>query len=446
MVADSIFQPGVDAGLIYDRRPDRILTPIRAAKVRQIAACENDLANRFVLRRLEPRWRWPGAPPVFRIASSLVTLKNAEYRNNSVRIGGKWLLSGAAGSRIWTRYALKHSAEDLAATTAIIARQRQTQPIRARGDAGGKLAQIPFAVDLRNGYNFYHFLTEGLPQISLIARAESDAPINIHLPKLSDLKGFIQRFIDTIYPQLSGRILFSDQNTRYDAVRAVYQHRHYLYQVDDSSVQAELAGIDPDDPWRALDAGAASRGFVAKSSIDDGQALLAKDVRTLIDAAAPFHWPERALIMRDPNSGARDREDQRRPRFERALKAMGFEVLYLERMSPLEQMSLWSRARMIVSPHGAAFAQMFFAQPTAEIVEIGTPQTQVHRWGDFLQNAHVSRCRYTTIFSDVSKRGYTADGEMPVAPAMTTGHLGIRYSDQTIAAIEERVAAVTITA
>lgn len=442
MLTDDIYQPGSDGGVVYESAPDQVLTRVRGAKVRQIVACNDDEASRYVSRRIEPRWRWPGDPPVFRVASSLVIMRDAEYRNNGVRVGGKWLLSGAAGDRFWSRVLAPLSNDEIAAESRALADSRGDSPIRVRGGSSAVSDKVPFAVDLRNGFNFYHFLTEGLPQLAVIAQVESSAPIHVHMPRLADLKGFIGRFIDTLFPQLTPRIAFTDERTTYDRVRAVYQHRHYLYQVNDPQVGAALAELAEDDPWRDLSLKAQSRGFVAKSTIDDGQVLLAEAARARLAQAGGTDWPEQVLVMRDPNAGARDRPDEKDQRFVRDMTDLGFKVLYMERMSPLEQMSLWASARMIVSPHGAAFAQMFFANPANEVIEIGTPQTQAHRWGDFLQNAHVSRCRYTTIFTECSRVGLSGKAARRIAPPMADGHLGLRFNRKVVEAVARRVASM----
>lgn len=441
MYAKTLFQPGADAGLVYDQRPEYIVKPARAAKVRQIAACDDDTANRLVTRRIEPRWRWPTAPLVFQIASPLVVLTNAQYQQNGVRVGGRFLLSGAAGNRVWNRFATKDDQFDQQAEADLVEALKSDARVLSRHPGDPVPPDLPFAVDFRNGYNFYHFITEGMPQLAVIARADSKAPIHIHLPKLADLRGFITGFIETIYPQLKDRIEFMQGRVNYDAVRAVYQHRHYLYQVDDPQVRAQIAKAPADDPWHNLSAMPVSRGFVVKNSFDDGQAMLAADVREKVTASARMEWPERILILRDTQNGARSRHDERSKEFQGAMSDLGFETIYLERLSPIDQMALWSQAKIIVSPHGAAFGHMFFASPDTEVIEIGTPQTQRHRWGDFLQNAHVSRCRYTTIYSDVSRAGLGAEAVDVIAPPIGDGLLGIRFTDGTVEAIAARLAA-----
>lgn len=439
--ADSLFRPGVHPGLAYLVPPGPVLSPVQGARIRQFAACDDDSADRYVRSKLDPRWRWPGNAPVFRLAASPVLLSDAEYHPSGVKIGGRWLLSGAAGNRVWARLTRRHGQAEARDAAQALDAMQHAGAIPETNISARAAERIPFAVDLRNGYNFYHFMTEGMPQIAVIAGLDSQAPIHVHMPRLGDLKPFVGNFIEMMFPGLMERITFFDVRTSYDQVRAVYHHRHYLYQVDDPDLGPVLRHLPSDDPWRQLSAGLFSRGFVSKSTADDGQYALAAAARDHLSRGGVREFPSRVLVMRDPASGARDRQDERSESFQQKMADLGFKTLFMERLSPREQIALWSQAQVVVSPHGAAFAHMLFAAPSTEVIEIGTPQTQRYRWGDFLQNAHVSRCRYTTIFSDVSRAGSDHRSEDVVVPPMSDGLKGVRYSDRLIEAIAGRLEA-----
>ena len=83
-------------------------------------------------------------------------------------------------------------------------------------------------------------------------------------------------------------------------------------------------------------------------------------------------------------------------------------------------------ARVIVSAHGAFFANMMFAHPDAHVIEIGSVQTQFHRWGDFLGNAHVARCRYSVVFADLAQQ------DPSVIPPITEGLIGVQVGRTAI--------------
>lgn len=57
----------------------------------------------------------------------------------------------------------------------------------------------------------------------------------------------------------------------------------------------------------------------------------------------------------------------------RTLAPLGFEPVWLERLSLAEQVSLFHRAECVVGPHGAGLTNLLFCRPGAVVVEVGTP-------------------------------------------------------------------------
>jgi capsular polysaccharide biosynthesis protein len=55
------------------------------------------------------------------------------------------------------------------------------------------------------------------------------------------------------------------------------------------------------------------------------------------------------------------------------LEPYGFQTFFLEELSFAEQISLFSNAKCIVSPHGAGLTNLVFASPGAKIIEIYSP-------------------------------------------------------------------------
>nr|WP_256449486.1 glycosyltransferase family 61 protein [Paracoccus sp. Z118] len=287
---------------------------------------------------------------------------------------------------------------------------------------------------MRNGYNFYHFLTEAMPQLAVISEVESGAPIYVHLPVLDHLKGFVPAFVQAIYPQLAHRVEITDTPTRYPKVRLVYNHRHYLYQSGDPQVAQAVAHLPEDDPWHRVGSDRLTRKFLLKSTYDTGQRLLREHALARLVPATVDAQPERIWIGRDPSrEDFKQRPNSGESELLEALAGRGFDVIYMEKLSPLEQVAAINGAEMIVAPHGAAFSHMLFARPTATVIEIGTPQTQLHRWGDFLGNAHVSRCRYSTVFADVE-----GAEEMGV-PSIMDGHRGIHFGAAAQSAVLDHI-------
>lgn len=430
---DIFFRPGLHAGLSYLQPPPPILTPAVPARIRQFSGSDYPEVDRRIRQRFEQHWDPMAFPEVFEIASAPVLLERAHFRRHGVMIGGRWLLNGANGDRILNR--LLRSAAGNGIEAALVDALGQPygdfQPLPVEPDED---PDTPFAVTMRNGHNYYHFMTEVMPQLALIARRESRAPITIHLPDVSLLKPFTLNYIRALYPRLARRVSFSDQPTRYPRVLSVYNHRHYLYQANDPAVGRALATLRPDDPWHARSAGRRSRHYIAKSSLDLGLRLLREDALSRIADTDLAALPRRLFVGRRhaPNS-PRFRENPGQERLTAALVAEGFEEVFMEGLNPLAQIATFHAADMIVAPHGAGLANMIFARRSATVVELGNPQTQIYRWGDFFQNAHVSGCRYFTVFADVNWEDPTQ------LPPISAGLRGALIGEQAIARVLEIV-------
>ncbi|MFN7225598.1 MAG: glycosyltransferase family 61 protein, partial [Paracoccaceae bacterium] len=111
------------------------------------------------------------------------------------------------------------------------------------------------------------------------------------------------------------------------------------------------------------------------------------------------HLPKRFYIARSPGH-ARMRQMRGEAALTDLLDAFGFARIHFEDLAPLEQIALMAQAEVMVSPHGAGFANMLFANPKATVIEIGTLQTVQSRWADFWPVANASGCRYVSFVAD----------------------------------------------
>ena len=90
------------------------------------------------------------------------------------------------------------------------------------------------------------------------------------------------------------------------------------------------------------------------------------------------HLPRRFWVIRG-GSEARNRELKNEIKLIKQLRMIGFDSLYFEDFSPLEQIALMANAEVMVSHHGAGFANMLFTSPNTHVIEIGSPQTAAAR-------------------------------------------------------------------
>ena len=82
---------------------------------------------------------------------------------------------------------------------------------------------------------------------------------------------------------------------------------------------------------------------------------------------------------------------------ESSLAKLGFRIVTLAGMPVREQISLFSKARCIVSPHGAGLTNLMFAPPGASVVEI--TNSKISHMGDFKSIAFHMQQRYSDVVS-----------------------------------------------
>ena len=378
---------------------------------------------------------------VLEVRSSPVVLDDVKFAKGYGQIEGRFWLNGASGARIRKSYEAVNK-EDWRRERYLNAFHRT----RSKGVSGlptydGKRAsKMEIAIELKNGFNYYHFSTETLGSLAHFIDDDSMKPINIHLPK-GDIKGFVKNFIDAVYPSLSERINFVSKPTRYKQVRSVYSHRHYLYCVNDENVRAVLESPDMDPKWRGIALDPKRIGIAGIQSYDESLAMLRREALSQAVGTATLSTPRFIWMGRDETGqNARVRGITGHQPLLEELMGRGFEVVAFEHLSPLEQIATMNGADILIAPHGAGLANMTYAKPGATVIEIGTRQTQMHRWGDFAKCAHVSRCRYDTVFADITGLNDIAQIP-PVSKGLLGVHVGKRATDRIISIVDEAMQA-----
>ena len=171
--------------------------------------------------------------------------------------------------------------------------------------------------------------------------------------------------------------------------------------------------------WKGRLATRASHGVLAMNAVDSSLPKLRARALKAIEGKDFSHLPKRFLVGRDGDH-ARVRTMKGEDDLLDMLKMFGFEFVAFERLSPLEQIAIMANAEMMISYHGAGFTNMLFAGPDTYVVELGTLQTAMFRWGDFWRLANVAQCRYVSFFADfnaddpLKEPAFSEDGIVPV--------------------------------
>jgi hypothetical protein len=414
---DYFFIPGADTSLFHLGRPEWLIRRAKGARVRQYARSDYDNIQRRLERNLEERWH--KTPIVFETNTVPAVAEGALFSAGSLQINGKWLANGASGDRIFTRF-LKHNASDEAVGKMI----SFFREVRAGTDAelpawGGDAKAVPVGIECRNRVNYYHFMTETLPQLSHFCDGHAGS-IAVHC-RNAQASRFSEDFTKALFPELAQRILFTDRACRYEYVVIPMNARHLVTINGDRRIQNELLGCREDPSWQDLTAHTQSRKFVLKNTFDRSLRLMRERALSKVSGLPAQDLPKRIFVVRDPrNDAINQRGFYGQDMLWNRLQELGFEKVYFERLTPLEQIAYMNAAEVVVSAHGAFFANMMFANPDAHMIEIGSVQTQLHRWGDFLGNAHVAGCRYSVVFADLAQE------DPAVIPPITDGLIGVQ--------------------
>ncbi len=390
------FAPGVDAGLwtvgplpkMWEKRAKGRVAATSVSRYDKFTAAIDD----YVASTFQDRLFRSGL--VMRTVP--VVLEEVTTERQFLAVGGKHLLNGAAGTRLRNKYAWanKGTFDADAETEAYFADLRAADPVPPVWQ--GETTALDFVIDTRNAFNFYHFATETLGQLTLVDRDDFTGRVLIHSDR-PEVKPFIRDWIDAIFPRLRGRVEILSGSHAYTRCLSVLNARQLWYQ----SGPGAIAGLEEEAPetpyWRGRNPDRKSMLILDMNSCDDTLLALRATALARIEGGDWGHLPRRFWVGR--------RSDRERPMWGEdgltdELRARDFAVIYMEDYSPLEQVALLSRAEVMISYHGAAFANMLFAAPETHCIEIGTYQTARFRWRDFMPHTIASGCRYTSLFAD----------------------------------------------
>ncbi|TQS73341.1 glycosyltransferase family 61 protein [Rhodobacteraceae bacterium] len=417
---DFFFTAGVDRSLCLLQTPEWLWRPQAPARISGFALSKFAQINTTITAKIEMTKGARKFTRPIEFNTVPAVLENAQFVKWAVNLGGRWLLNGAAGTRLRNRYAWRNKDEGERQTVAhFAALSGENSPVHLPERAPMPPLSVPVALELRNGFNFYHFVSETLPMLAVLEPVAHGRDVYLHYDGTPP-RPFMRAFIEALFPDLAARVKFVETPARYDRVISCYNFEHFYFQ----SPEHVMASFNEHAPkswaWTDRRADGAVLGTLNMNAMDVGLRLLREKARQAIEGHDFSYLPRRFWVSRE-NGDARSRQMKNEEAMIAALRPFGFEVVHFEHLSPLEQIAIMANADIMASYHGAGFANMLWAGPQARIIEIGTLQTATIRWGMFLPLAHASGCQYICAFADHNTRtpqrapDYDADGLVPVA-------------------------------
>lgn len=348
----------------------------------------------------------------FSIKPLVARIPQPSFRRSALAQRNKVILNGASGDR--TRYRLSRQFESRAESAEWFA---EALNHRCEPGAAGLFHETPGTVliETKNFFNFYHFLAEALHFVALFASSRP-APATIRmLAKKAEVRPFVRAWIAACFPDLADRIVLESQDdwsARAEApAYAAMSGKHLLYQLEGEHLRLIEEARPAGGAWTVYDARPQPVSVLALNSFDETLLELRRIAIAAASRSVRKRWGSRIYIARSAD-GARARIMQGEDELIARLSARGYETVYLEHMSPLEQVACINGARSIVAPHGAGMTNMIFASPEAHVHEIGTYQTALRRWEYFIPLCHVSQCHYHKIAVDMDRDDDKLDPDM----------------------------------
>ena len=348
-------------------------------------------------------------------------VESASFRKSHVAVGGKLVLSGASATRLFNTFRWENEDKIENATEVLNAYLLRCQTENVDRHIPIEMTfvepDLDFAIECRNTFNFFHFITESLCQLSVLDNVGFRGKIYFHFPNQEGKqRSFADAFVASLFPEYTGRVFFERAPKDYDLILTAYDMIGGIPQIPANDL-ARLKRIAP----QGVDLGTVdTQPLLAMNSVSRSVVALRARGLKAIEGYDFSYLPKRFFVGRG-DAQSRSRPLAGQDLLLEKLKAMGFEYVVFEELDPLEQIALMAQAEMMISHHGAGFTNMMFAAPDAYVIELGTLQTAQHRWADFWPMAHASECRYISFFADFSsddpliEPNFATDGIVPTA-------------------------------
>ncbi len=423
----SIFLPNRDRGLYLLPDMAGLPPPQRADRPRfdHVIAASHPAQVIALQRALVAGQKHDLADISVVLPSFPVHVQDLVYDKRQPRIGGKLLLSGASGKRIRTRFlkqgengsANAQAVEELQAALCDPGFRIPTSPLDREA-----LTRLPFVIETKNFFNFYHYTTEALIYLGLYQAHGLQGEIRIVTSNPKPAAGFVMQSIRDFYPELLDRITLHWDRQAFDDALVPFNLQHYFAFQRDLGYQVIATPHTEAPGFEALypNVKAISR-CCRDAALDRHRALV-------LDGATPAPAPRLIYVRR---KSGKERAVQGEALLLPMLRALGFAVLSFEDYTPKEQARLIHGVDVMVSAHGAGFTNMIYAKPGAVFVELSNLQNVRHRFGDFHMHAAVSGARHVHFFVD-----HDFPDPQAIPDIEEFGHLGVSLSEKAVRRLE----------
>ena len=295
-----------------------------------------------------------------------VVAQNVQSFKSFLACEDQFILSGAAGIRLLNRFRWDNTdvgAPDVLLNLYFQQMQWQNEGMALPVHSAALEPDMPFVVACRNTFNYYHFMTESLPQLTVLDGMDFKGEIFFHFPNAPEKqRPFAKAFAEALFPEFKGRMHFERAPKTYAKALTAYDvmagHLHMP-----PSVQRGIGALLPGDQQdNATLHTINALPMLTMNSVPSALKALRDRALAAIKGQHFSHLPKRIFVGRDDRQ-SRERHMAGEELLFEHLQMFGFEYVLFENMPPLEQIAVMAQAEMMVSYHGAGFTNMLFAGP-----------------------------------------------------------------------------------
>lgn len=419
---DALFlNPWREEGLKLLEQPEYLWREIPSGIIDGFAVSAHDEVNAKIRSFVTHSKRHKQFRTAIEINSVAAVVDRASFRKSHVLAGDKLVLSGSSATRLFNTYRRKNEDSDENPVEALNAYLKSCRTANKGKQLKVELTflepDLDFAIECRNTFNFFHFMTESLCQLCVLDSVGFQGNVYFHFPNQEEKQGgFTIAFVEALFPEFTGRVFFERAPKEYDVVLTAFDFGGAMGQVPHEDVSRLEKIAPPASSVSSLE----FQPILAMNSVSAALVSLRARALRMIEGHNFSHLPKRFFV------GRSDDQSRNRPLAGDALllkhlKDFGFEYIVFEELHPLEQIALMANAEIMISQHGAGFTNMLFASPDAYVIELGTLQTAQFRWADFWPLAHAAQCRYLSFFADFNATDplrepvFSEDGIVPPA-------------------------------
>ncbi|MGB3277891.1 MAG: hypothetical protein WBA92_01725, partial [Pseudorhodobacter sp.] len=340
---DLFLNPAKDSGLSLLRPAAFFWKPAEPALIQGFAISAHAEINHKITSYLNVVRRHKAFSKAVEFNTVPVLLEGASFRKSFSLAKDKCLLSGASGTRLLNRYCWENEEDDLDPEERLVSYFQQCQSQNAERSIpiwqGPVPDNVAVAIECRNTFNYYHFVTESLSQLAILADTGFEGDIFFHFPNAPEkTRPFVTAFIDALFPELKGRVFLERSPKEYDYVLTAFDFFCAYYQFPADVVGSVNAFAPSDAMFRGHDAYRGSQGILAMNSFHSSLRSLRTRAMRAIEGKDFSHLPKRFFVGRDDRL-ARKREIVGADKLFEMLQLFGFDYVVFENMSRLEQIA-----------------------------------------------------------------------------------------------------------